>query len=75
MEVSCYQEVLRVVVEEVEQVRTKRPVVSVASLVFSGMDILARESSGIIAPVVDVALFSQELSVGAVVNASGSNVG
>jgi hypothetical protein len=63
------------VVEEVEQMRTKRPVVGVASLEFSGMDIPARESSGITALVVDVALFSQELSVDAAGNGSGSNVG
>ena len=75
MEVYCYQAVLGIVAEEAEQVRTKRHVVVVASLVFSGMGVRAKGSSGIIALPVDVALFSREMSVDAVVNGSGSNAG
>lgn len=75
MEVYCYQAVLGIVAEEAEQVRTKRHVVGAALSEYSGMDVRAKGSSGIIALPVDVALFSQELSGDAGGNESGLNAG
>jgi hypothetical protein len=75
MEVCCYQAVLGIVVEEAEQVRTKRHVVAAVLSECSGMDIRAKGNSGIIALPADVALFSQELSGDAGGNESGLNAG